>query len=219
MEPLGSHFRIERAVLVPVDKLVPNPWNIQQTDEIQQRAIAGSLGFFGQVEELLVRHHPLLPGFYQILSGEHRARELSGDVYANIIHGLSDAEAKHLSIVMNSTHGEAAQNDLMQLLGEIELEVGLNQVASTMPIPENELLALIEQSRSAEQQPKGKRRRDSSSEKWVTLKLKIPIGAMATIQRARLKVEEVRGEPLPEDDEIAWGLVVEALAAELLSGY
>lgn len=125
-----SKYQIERGVKVAKSQLLPNPWNPNKTSKRQQEAIAESLNLYGQVLEILVRPSKQQPGKYEILDGEHRYQELNDSIFVNVIHDLSDGDAKKLTIVLNETRGQADKLELSQLLAEIEEELGDDAIAA-----------------------------------------------------------------------------------------
>ena len=217
-------FKIERGVPVDASKVIPNPWNPNMTNEQQQRAIGESLGFYGQVQELLVREHPEKPGYYELLDGEHRLQELEQTVYVNVIHGLSDAEAKKLTIVMDGTKGEFDKVDLAKLLSDIQADMG-DETGLALPYSPEELDEIIKlaavnwdefggDANADEKVPDA----DGQKDQWQTLKeIKLPVSAMERVQDAYNLIEQSRGG-LPKEPGLAWGVVLESLAADFLAG-
>jgi hypothetical protein len=136
--------KIERDVMVAVGKLHPNPWNPNKTTQRQQQAIGESLDFYGQVLPLIIRPHPKLEGEFEIIDGEHRYLETDPDfeVNTNIITGLTDAEAKKLTIVLNETRGQADKIELAALLSELDKAMG-NDLMTALPYDPGELDELI----------------------------------------------------------------------------
>lgn len=135
---------IKRGIAVDRSAIHPNPWNPNKMNPRQQDAVAESIEAYGQVLEILVRPHPDIPGEYQIIDGEHRFN-ISGDtVFCNVVEGLSEADAKKLTIVMNETRGKADKISLAQLLADLEGDFGdLEALNLGLPYEENELKELI----------------------------------------------------------------------------
>lgn len=139
-----SKYKIERGVPIPKRDIVPNPWNPNKTTKRQQAALSESLNEYGQVLEIVVRPSPTETGKYQIIDGEHRYEELPDTVFANVIHGLPDADAKKLTVILNETRGAADKVELAQLLAEIDKELGGGEKAmAALPYDEQEYLELI----------------------------------------------------------------------------
>ena len=132
--------RIERSVLVPKSKLIPNPWNPNKTNDRQQKAIAESLKTYSQILDIIVRP---VQDKYQIIDGEHRYNELEDQVYVTILHGLSDADAKKLTIILNETRGSADKIELAQLLHELR-DIEGDELILGLPYTETELEELIQ---------------------------------------------------------------------------
>ena len=135
---------IEYGVKIPVNKVHPNPWNPNGTTDREQEAIQESLNEFGQVLEVLVRPHPSIDGAYQIIDGEHRYIEMSQDgfIVANILYGISDIDAKRLTIVMNQTRGKPDKEKEAVLLAEIK-SMQPDTFGNALPYTSDELDDLI----------------------------------------------------------------------------
>jgi hypothetical protein len=140
---LNQRYAIQRAVAVSSADLIPNEWNPQKTRPREQAAIGESLSWVGQIEEIVVRPHPDQEGKYQIIDGYHRWLEMDGKtVFVNVIHGLTDAEAKKLTIVINETHGDPDKIELAQLLADIYADMG-EETALALPYEDQELQELL----------------------------------------------------------------------------
>jgi len=137
-----TKYKLERSVPIPKSKLHPNPWNPNYMKPNQAKGVKESLQWVGQVLDLLVRPHPEIDGEYQIIDGEHRFNVIGDTVYCTIIHGLSEAEAKKLTIVMNETRGEADKIELAQLLKDIWTDLG-DDTGWALPYDETELTELV----------------------------------------------------------------------------
>lgn len=135
---------IEYGVKIPLDKVHPNPWNPNVTSEREQEAISESLEEFGQVLEILVRPHPDIPGAYQIVDGEHRYLEMAenGVIVANVLYGLSDVDAKRLTLIMNETRGKPDTEKKAVLLAEIK-NLQPENYSNALPYSQDELDELL----------------------------------------------------------------------------
>lgn len=221
----GQPRGIIRAVKTTVDKLHPNPWNPNSMTVRQGEATQESLDEFGQILELVVRPHPENPSEFQIVDGEHRFERLNQRVSVNILFGLTEAEAKKLTIVLNNTRGEADKIELAKLLAEIQDDLG-EQTITALPYTDIELEELIKLAsvdwdnyglggEDDDQDGLGDDDSDEDDE-WVTLRMRIPKAAMERIQDAYNLIEQER-KKLHQDKEIAWGTVLESLAADYLA--
>lgn len=136
-------YQIERGVMVDKTRLHLNPWNPNKTNLRQQTAIQESLNQYGQLTEIIVRPHPEIEGDYQIVDGEHRYQELPDRLYVNVIHNLSDNDAKKLTIVLNETKGQADKIELAQLLNELSDSCSLEELMIALPYESDELEEII----------------------------------------------------------------------------
>lgn len=188
-------------------------------------ALEESLVNFGQVVELLVRPHPEFPGEYQIIDGEHRFNVLPDLVSCNVIYGLSEPDAKKLTIIMN-TKGEADKIELATLLAEISEDYGsdLEGFMSGLPYEQDELSELIKlasydwENFDTQEPEEGTSDAAPSSdgETWVTLTAKLPASAHDRVMDCYNLIKEER-DGLHKDREIAMGQVIESMAAEYLA--
>lgn len=217
-----TKYQIDRGVPIPRAKLHPNPWNPNHMKGRQQEAVKESIQEYGQVLELLVRPHPEIEGEYQIIDGEHRFNILPETVFCNVIHGLPDAEAKKLTIVMNETRGSADKIELAQLLSEIQSELG-DDLGVGLPYDPTELDELIQLADvnwdqfDSDFEPETEATEDPSNDGFVRFTVAMPQEAMDVVNQARALVEDQRTTSLHSDSQIAWGQVLEALCADFLA--
>lgn len=212
-------YKIERGILVPKAQVHPNPWNPNHMKPRQQAAVEESINAYGQVLELLVRPHPDIPGEYQIIDGEHRFNVLPDTVYCNIIHDLPDAEAKKLTIVMNETRGQADKIELAQLLAELNTEV--DDLALALPWDPSELDELVkladvdwENFTNSFNEDEPTKEQTESGE---TIKLTVIVSpeGMDIINQAKSLINDE--SPLPKDNAVALGNVLEILARDYIA--
>ena len=138
--------KIDRSVLLKARQLHPNPWNpyANKPDRLQQ-AIGESIGEFSQIQDIVCRPHPEIEGEYQILDGEgrHRTFKPDEDVYAIVLHGLTDDQAKKVTIVMDETRATADKVQLSALLAELSENQDIEDLMIGLPYQESELSDLI----------------------------------------------------------------------------
>ncbi len=220
-----SQYQVERGVRINKSQLEANSYNPNKTTQRQQEAIGESLQTYGQLTSVLVRPHPEKEGKYVIVDGEHRSQELGEDVYVDVVHGLSDADAKKLTIIMNETRGEADKIELAQLLADINADMGLEELGVGLPYDEVELNELVKladinwdefgsvggEDTSADEPAT----QDDDEEDWITLTARMPMSAVDVFNQAQ---DLIRDEDnLHEDKAIALGQVLERLAADFLA--
>ena len=139
--------KIDRSVLLKARQLHPNPWNpyANKPDRLQQ-AIGESIGEFSQIQDVVCRPHPEIEGEYQILDGEgrHRTFKPDDDVYAIVMHDLTDDEAQKVTIVMDETRATADKVKLSALLAGMSANQSIENLLIGLPYQESGLLELIE---------------------------------------------------------------------------
>jgi len=139
--------KIDRSVLLKAGQLHPNPWNpyADKPDRLQQ-AIGESIGEFSQIQDIVCRPHPEIKGEYQILDGEgrHRTFKPDEDVYAIVLHGLTDDQAQKVTIVMDETRATADKIKLSALLAGLNERQSIEALLIGLPYQESGLLELIE---------------------------------------------------------------------------
>lgn len=140
---------ITRAKEIPLAKLVPNEWNPNRMSDRTKEAVKESLTSFDQFQELTVRPHPSKKGYYQVLDGYHRWEQLQAigkeAAFCNVLTGLSDAEAKKITIISNETRGSADEEALAQLLFQLQEEIGLDDLLDGLPYEPSDLDSLFSQ--------------------------------------------------------------------------
>ena len=137
-----DQYDVDRGVKLKKSDITPNDYNPNKTSDRQQKAINESLNKYGQLLEIVVRPDPDNKGKYLIVDGEHRYHELDDEVYCNLVHGLSDADAKKLTIIFNETRGQADTVELSQLLSSLNDD--LDDLMIGLPYEESELNELIQ---------------------------------------------------------------------------
>ena len=213
--------QIERSLLISKSLLDPNPWNPNKTKPRQQQAIAESLATYSQILDIIVRP---IGDRYQIIDGEHRYDELTDEVYVTVLHGLSDADAKKLTIVLNETRGEADKIELAQLLANLSEELEGDELLNALPYEQSELDELVKLAQvdwdnfnnTEEEEPDFKGESDPTQDDFVKIVLVLPKDAFPIAEQAKELISQER--ELNKNKEIAWGQVFESLAADYISG-
>jgi hypothetical protein len=216
--------QIDRSVLISKSLLDPNPWNPNKTKPRQQQAIAESLQTYSQILDIIVRPNPENGDRYQIIDGEHRYDELTDEVYVTVLHGLSDADAKKLTIVLNETRGEADKIELAQLLANLSEELEGDELLNALPYEQSELDELVKLAQvdwdnfnnTEEEEPNFKGESDPTQDDFVKIVLVLPKDAFPIAEQAKELISQER--ELNKNKEIAWGQVLESLAADYISG-
>lgn len=172
----------EKWIQLPVEKLVKADWNYKTEDEEKSRVLRNNIKRNGQIENILVRE--LDTGFYEVVNGNHRY-----DVFIQL--GLSEvmcfnlgkisfAQAKRIAVETNETKFENDQLKLAELLRELDMEFGTEDLVSSLPFSEQELdnfkkLLEFDFDSLATQPPEGKTQ-ILDNEDWKTVTLRLPEG-------------------------------------------
>ena len=217
---MKKNYKVERGVKIARSRLSNNDYNPNKTTERQQQAIEESLSNYGQLTSVLVRPDPEKEGDYIIVDGEHRGRVLTEEIYVDIVHDLSEADAKKLTVIMNETRGSADKIELAQLLASLDEELNFEDLKIGLPYEDTELQELIDLAdvdwdnfnTEFEEEEKGEPEEDNE---WTTLTAKVPNECLDVINQAISLVGDEK--KLHQDKAIALGQVLEVLAAEYLA--
>lgn len=127
-------------VYVSPSLLLPNPWNPNAVDPINQQKLENSIQIDGIKRPIVVRE--LDGGQLQIIGGQHRtqaALELGMETVPVINRGkISDAEAKRETLLDNYRYGSDNLDRLSELLSDPDIGDAA-RLLDTMPIDEEEL--------------------------------------------------------------------------------
>ena len=207
-------YKISYGLTVDLEKIKPNPWNVNKTTARQQEAISESLSAYGQVACLLCRK---IATGYEVIDGEHRYQELlksnKKTAVINVIENISDSHAKKLSVILNETKGSADKVDLSALLADISSDIG-DDLIMGLPYSQEELNTLLdinkfdwEQYISDQTEKKESDTELTDDEKYLKLAIKVDKETKQLLESAIDK--SVKDKPL------ALGFTITKLLAEL----
>ena len=128
---------MEKVIELPVEKLKPNPWNVNFLLDYERARLRDAMVRHGSkaVPPILVRKKN---GVYEIVDGEQRwsiAKELGWKTIPAIIMSLSDDEVKRLCLSYNILRGRADWFKLAEIMAQ-EAEKGANLEAAYSPVLE-----------------------------------------------------------------------------------
>lgn len=137
-----------QVIQITVNKLIPNPWNVNRMSKGMQKKLAAYIKREGLVEPLVVRPHPKRRTRFEILGGFHRwtvCKENLGFkmMPCVVIKGLDDKRAKILSVNLNSMKGEAVPSLLSDLLNDLQQDITLPDLEATLPYDTTEIKDLL----------------------------------------------------------------------------
>lgn len=197
--------------LIEVGILGINAWNPNRMTAAMYAKAVESIKLYGFVDPLTVRP---IGSFYEIIDGEHRFKAAVDLGYTElpctIINGLTDAQAKKLTIVMNELHGQADPGKLGDLLADILDMTGLAELKIALPYDDSVLAGYLKQDPlpALPDLPSMKRSDEGSTDPWVERMFRMPKSVALVIDEA---IEKARGG---EDLEAWQGL--ERVAADYL---
>lgn len=220
---MNQKYKVERSLLIKRSQLSNNDYNPNKTTERQQEAIAESLNNYGQLTAVLVRPDPDKDGSYIIIDGEHRSMVLDEELYVDVVHDLSEADAKKLTVIMNETRGKADKIELAQLLASINSEIGsFEELQIGLPYDDVELQELIDLAdvdwdnfTTSDDDESESDSDDPGDEDWTTITCRVPNEVLEVIENAIALIKDEK--ELHKDKAIANGQVLEVLCAEYLA--
>jgi ParB-like chromosome segregation protein Spo0J len=118
---------------IPVEKLVPNPWNPNRMSKQTYAKLKAYVKREGLVEPLIVRW---TKEGHQLLGGYHRwmiAKELGYETVPCIVLKLNDKRAKILSINLNELKGQSEPDLLADLVHDLSHDMSLEDLATQLP--------------------------------------------------------------------------------------
>ena len=133
---MGKNFEL---VDIPVDRLVPNPWNPNKMSFEMYHKLREYIRHEGMVEPIVVRRDG---DDYQILGGYHRwrvAKELKYKTVPCALVEMDDRRAKILSINLNEMKGQSVTALLSELVHDLSKEMSIEDLQTMLPYSETEL--------------------------------------------------------------------------------
>lgn len=214
--PSSSAALKTRHRILHKSSLSANPWNPNRMTQAMRAKLVESIHEYGMVDPLTVRpiDDDLAGQHYEILDGEHRfnvAVDEGIDKFDCIeIEGLTEAQARKLTIVMNELHGQADPGKLGDLLADILDMTGLAELKIALPYDDSVLAGYLKQDPlpALPDLPSMKRSDEGSTDPWVERMFRMPKSVALVIDEA---IEKARGG---EDLEAWQGL--ERVAADYL---
>lgn len=194
--------RVEYDQIVSSYIMHPAEWNVNKCDRKTQKDIAESMQEYGLLEQLVIEPHPIIAGEYRILGGNHRWLELQGDIRCNIIYGLTEAQAKKLSLSLN-IHGKPDPELLLGMLTDFYETEGAEAAAIGIPYTPEDIENMINNPPAM----------PLNEESWKKITLDIPDGIYQILMQA---VEKTGIEDAKPSKRIVKAL--ELICADFLSG-
>lgn len=128
---------------LPIEQLVPAPWNPNCMDAAGKSRLMESLSRYGQVEPLVVR--PMAPWRYEVINGNQRLdvlRDMGMSMVPCVVVDLGDADAMLLAEALNTIKGNDDLGIKAALLKKVLATVPEDRILSLLPETAKSLQAL-----------------------------------------------------------------------------
>jgi ParB family transcriptional regulator, chromosome partitioning protein len=142
---------------IDVEKIRPNPWNPNRMGSELLAKLTSEIRRKRMILPLVTRP---VDNFFQIIDGEHRwqaAVSIGMQSLPCIVVEMDEAEARLKTLQLNRLRGEDEPELLARLLRELNIEMGIEQLANRLPYDRIEIeqsLELLEIRESAETRQK-----------------------------------------------------------------
>ena len=182
------------------------------TADMYQKLVE-SISAYGLVDPLTIRR---MAGYYEILDGEHRwqvANDMGIDEFdCVIVDGLTDAQAKKLTIIMNELHGQPDPDKMGPLLQSIIDDSSLEELFKALPYDPSVVAAFLQSDSlpKLDDMPKPERKADESKEQWAERTFRLPKTVALVVDEAIEKAKD--------GEEIETWQALERVAADYLAG-
>ena len=180
-------------VYIPVDQLVPNPWNPNKMSDEMLRKEIDSIKEFGFVDPI---HCRAMDEVFQIIDGEHRwigAKAIGMDEIPCIMLDVDDTVAEQLTIVLNDLRGKPDEAKLAALVRDLSTRRSMLDLERVLPYKREKLAEMIAERKAdfdwdALKRPKIEEKPEVAQ--WVERIYRLPIDAAQVIDGAISKVKE-----------------------------
>jgi hypothetical protein len=197
-------------IWVPLDRLVPNPWNPNRMDSFMYEKELASIRKFGMASPIVARAQG---NVYEIIDGEHRLKALDqlGHTEAPVwnLGPLPDPQAKQLTIVLNETKGSPEKQKLTELLQDLLKSEPTEDLLGVLPYSKEAFAELVNLPAFDWEEFENQTPR-KIEDSWVERIYRLPHDAAAVLDRAIAKAKDE--EPIPD------GIALERIAADYLGG-
>lgn len=191
------------------DQIAANPWNPNVVPADLYEKARESLRLYGWLAPVVVRG---TPGGYQLVDGEHRWKIAVEDgidlIPAFFVDGLSDADAKKATVILNDLHGQARPDKLSALFRDLLDGQSLEELMVALPYDEAVLSSLLPEI-DLPSMPVGPLPSVAPPARWVERTYRLPPEAAEVLDAALVKATG-------QDDIEPWQ-ALELIAADYLA--
>jgi hypothetical protein len=201
---------------VPADSIRPNPWNPNAMSAEMYAKARASIRRFGFVDPVTVRE---VADHFQIIDGEHRWRAGLDEGLQTfpclVLEGVTDDQARELTIILNDTRGEMQEDKLAALIQDLAKRRDEARLIELMPYDRSRIEQLRERRQidwdqiEDRRNPVSRKRKGTEGDPFVERVFRLPKSSAEVIDEA---IARVRSE---DDIEQDWR-ALELIAADYL---
>lgn len=131
---------------IRLEKLMPHPDNPNRMSRANFAKLVRNIKRTGQYEPLVVRPHPNLTGFFQIINGQHRCRALKALGHERVdavVWSASDEDTDILLTTLNRLGSRDILDKKLTLLRRLDARMPTRDLAKLVPQTRGQLERLI----------------------------------------------------------------------------
>ena len=131
---------------IRLEKLMPHPDNPNRMSRANFAKLVRNIKRTGQYEPLVVRPHPNMSGFFQIINGHHRCRALKALGHERVdavVWSASDEDTDILLTTLNRLGGRDILDKKLTLLRRLDARMPTRDLAKLVPQTRGQLERLI----------------------------------------------------------------------------
>ncbi len=195
-----------QVITIPIDNLVPNPWNPNKQTDFMFDHELHSIKKFGFIDPVTARR--LKGSSFEIIDGEHRwraAKQLGfKEISINNLGKVEDADAEQLTLILNELKGTADRDLVAELLQRIKKHVPLEEMIKNLPMAESEMHSLlanaeIDWERVKPTLPTAPPEKPSKQEDGANISHSVSQAVFKAFEKAMDKIAKKTGDEDPED--------------------
>jgi ParB/RepB/Spo0J family partition protein len=136
----------DRLIQIPIDRLVPHPANANVMSEEWFAKLVANIRSERRYPPVIVRPHPQMDGYFQILDGEHRRKALLLLGYSDVLcyeWPCDDPTALRLEATLNRLVGEDVPVKRAELLAELTSLVSVADLALMLPEDAGQIAGML----------------------------------------------------------------------------
>lgn len=136
---------LENYVEIPIEKLIPAPWNYKKSDDKESKEklekLKKNIQKNKQIENLIIRELP--KGRFEVVNGNHRLEALTQlgkkSAVCYNLGKVKQAEAERIAIETNETKFEADPIKFAELVAKLTGEFDIEDMVSTLPFNRDQI--------------------------------------------------------------------------------